>query len=185
MPHQPWHRPPPLPPYGSPLFGGAVGRALGAQAPPGLISPGQFVQELDQGPPMTDRPPQMMDPAKPPPREYVPNIPRGFAGPIHPTDPERDPAQLDWEMMKMSDGTSQLVEPLREKEPGRQLNWGALNTLATGGAIPGVEAPTLNLGFGRGSGGVDQIIARNAAVDWEEFQRRQQQGMGVYGGPNV
>ena len=114
----------------------------------------------------------------PPPDEYVPNIPMGVAGPMHPADPERDPAKYDWEEMTMSDGTSQLVEPLREKELGSGLNWGAFDDL---GQQLGLPAPSMNLGF------TQQAIQNNPSPwEWEEWQKqRLGMGRGVYGGRNT
>tara|TARA_R110000824_G_scaffold136513_6_gene300166 strand:+ start:602 stop:913 length:312 start_codon:yes stop_codon:yes gene_type:complete len=102
----------------------------------------------------------------------------GVAGPMHPADPERDPAKYDWEEMTMSDGTSQLVEPLREKELGSGLNWGAFDDL---GQQLGLPAPSMNLGF------TQQAIQNNPSPwEWEEWQKqRLGMGRGVYGGRNT
>ena len=137
MPHPPWHQ---LPQYGSPGFGSAVGQALQAQATPGLLTPPYPEPPGPQLPPMQ---------AGASPRQT------GFSGPI------------EWDVMDMDPTAgvqNELVEPLQEKAPGRQLDWDVLTQAGMG--LGGFQAPSANLGFSQ------QAIQNNPSpYEWDQWQR--------------
>ena len=79
----------------------------------------------------------------------------GFSGPI------------EWDVMDMDPTAgvrNELVEPLQEKAPGRQLDWDVLTK--AGMSLGGFQAPSANLGFSQ------QAIQNNPSpYEWDHWQR--------------